>query len=233
MAEVGSLVTDVKIGDRVTVQLRTGHDSGADSIRNLGNHAWGGYAEYVRALADRTAAQFARMGEALNARAQQEPTNPEAHYTIATYYWEKAYRDLWAPDSTFVFTCAPNDTHDCLLRAQVKNGVVVRINPTYGYGNAQDLHGNTASHRWDPRACQKGLALVRKFYGDRRVKSPMIRKGFKEWADAGFPRDPATGVPKMDTTKRGEDGWLKLGWDEAFAIAAKVYQNVATTYSGS
>ena len=84
--------------------------------------------------------------------------------------WEKAYRDLWNPDSTFVFTCAPNDTHDCLLRAQVKNGVVVRINPTYGYGKAEDLHGNKPSHRWDPRACQKGLALVRKFYGDRRVK---------------------------------------------------------------
>src|SRR6185436_15893423 len=44
-----------KVGDRVTVQLRTGSDSGADSIRNLGNHAWGGYAEYVCALADRTA----------------------------------------------------------------------------------------------------------------------------------------------------------------------------------
>ena len=146
--------------------------------------------------------------------------------------WEKSYRDLWSPDSTFVFTCAPNDTHDCLLRAQVKNGVVVRINPTYGYGNAQDLHGNTASHRWDPRACQKGLALVRKFYGDRRVKSPMIRKGFKEWVDAGFPRDPDTGAAKMDTRRRGEDTWLKLGWDEAFQIAAKTYLNIATNYSG-
>jgi len=147
--------------------------------------------------------------------------------------WEKAYRDIFQSDSSYVFTCAPNDTHDCLLRAHVKNGVVTRINPTYGYGKAQDLHGNTASHRWDPRACQKGLALARKFYGDRRVKGAMIRKGFKDWVDAGFPRDAETGAPKMDTTKRGEDGWLKLGWDEAFAIAAKVYQNVATTYSGS
>ncbi len=146
--------------------------------------------------------------------------------------WEKVYRDLWVADSTFVFTCAPNDTHNCLLRAQVKNGVVVRINPTYGYGKAKDLHGNTTSHRWDPRACQKGLALVRKFYGDRRVKSPMIRKGFKDWVDAGFPRDPESGAPKMDTTKRGEDTWLKLSWDDAFAVAAKTYQNIAKTYSG-
>jgi NADPH:quinone reductase-like Zn-dependent oxidoreductase len=37
------------------VQLRSGSESGADSIRNLGVHAWGGYAEYVTAMADRTA----------------------------------------------------------------------------------------------------------------------------------------------------------------------------------
>lgn len=55
VAAVGPGVTHRKIGDRVTVQLRTGSDSGADSIRSLGVHAWGGYAEYVRALADRTA----------------------------------------------------------------------------------------------------------------------------------------------------------------------------------
>ena len=55
VTKVGPGVTERKVGDRVTVQLRTGSDSGADSIRNLGNHAWGGYAEYVRALADRTA----------------------------------------------------------------------------------------------------------------------------------------------------------------------------------
>jgi NADPH2:quinone reductase len=55
VAKVGPGVTERKVGDRVTVQLRTGQESGADSIRNLGVHAWGGYAEYVRALADRTA----------------------------------------------------------------------------------------------------------------------------------------------------------------------------------
>ena len=119
--------------------------------------------------------------------------------------WEKTYRDLFATDSTFTFTCAPNDTHDCLLRASVKNGVIVNINPTYGYGKAEDLYGNRASHRWDPRGCQKGLALARRFYGDRRVQGAMVRKGWKEWADAGFPRDPDTGRALMDTTRRGED----------------------------
>ena len=146
--------------------------------------------------------------------------------------WEKTYRDLFATDSTFTFTCAPNDTHDCLLRASVKNGVIVNINPTYGYGKAEDLYGNRASHRWDPRGCQKGLALARRFYGDRRVQGAMVRKGWKEWADAGFPRDPDTGRALMDTTRRGEDSWLKLPWDEAFDLAARAYMNISATYSG-
>jgi NADPH:quinone reductase-like Zn-dependent oxidoreductase len=54
VTKLGSGVTDRKVGDRVTVQLRTSSDSGADSIRNLGVHAWGGHAEYVCALAGRT-----------------------------------------------------------------------------------------------------------------------------------------------------------------------------------
>ena len=145
--------------------------------------------------------------------------------------WEKIYRDQFAEDGSFVFTCAPNDTHNCLLRAHTKNGVIVRISPTYGYGKAKDLYGNQASHRWDPRICQKGLILGRRIYGDRRVKAPTIRKGFKEWADAGFPRN-ADGTPKMDTSRRGYDEWLQIPWEDAFAIAAATIRNVAKTYTG-
>jgi NADPH2:quinone reductase len=53
--KLGPDVTTRKIGDRVTVQLRSGNESGADSVRNLGMHVWGGYAEYVRCEASRTA----------------------------------------------------------------------------------------------------------------------------------------------------------------------------------
>jgi nitrate reductase alpha subunit len=145
--------------------------------------------------------------------------------------WERVYRDQFAEDDSFVFTCAPNDTHNCLLRAHVKNGVIVRISPTYGYGKAKDLDGNQASHRWDPRICQKGLILGRRIYGDRRVKAPMIRKGFREWAQAGFPRR-GDGTPEMDTTKRGHDQWIRISWDEALETAAKTIENVAVTYNG-
>ena len=78
--------------------------------------------------------------------------NPLAQYPNRG--WEKVYRDLFAVDDSFVFLCAPNDTHNCLLRAYVRNGVVTRIGPTMGYGEATDLLGNKSSHRWDPRCCQ-------------------------------------------------------------------------------
>src|SRR3989344_968737 len=156
--------------------------------------------------------------------------NPLAHYPDRS--WESVYRNIFAHDSTFTFLCAPNDTHNCLLKTYVKNGVAVRIGPTYKYGEATDLYGNKSSHRWDPRICQKGLALVRRFYGDRRVKAPLIRRGFKDWASAGFPRDGVTGKPDPKYFQRGKDKWLRIKWDEAYDIAAKAMDNIARTYSG-
>ena len=146
--------------------------------------------------------------------------------------WEKVYRDLYHYDSSFTFLCAPNDTHNCLLRGFVKNGVVTRIAPTYGYHQATDLEGNGASQRWDPRCCQKGLSLVRRFYGDRRCKRPMVRKGFLEWAQADFPRHPETGAVDPKYMQRGRDSWVAVSWDEAFDLAGKALINIAQTYSG-
>ncbi|MCK6502697.1 molybdopterin-dependent oxidoreductase [Myxococcota bacterium] len=154
---------------------------------------------------------------------------------LATYpdrNWERAYRNIFAHDYSFTFLCAPNDTHNCLLNAHVKNGIITRIGPTFGYGKARDLYGNTASHRWDPRLCQKGLALVRRIYGDRRVKAPMIRKGWKDWIDAGFPRDSATGKPDPKYFQRGKDTWLRMEWDEAYDYSARAMLNIAQAYSG-
>lgn len=156
--------------------------------------------------------------------------NPLAYYPDRD--WERVYRNIFAEDYDFTFLCAPNDTHNCLLKAHVKNGIAVRIGPTYGYGKAKDLYGNTSSHRWDPRLCQKGLALVRRIYGDRRVKAPMIRKGWKDWIDQGFPRDATTGRPDPKYFQRGKDTWVRVEWDQAYEYAAKALLNISTTYSG-
>jgi nitrate reductase alpha subunit len=147
--------------------------------------------------------------------------------------WEKLFRDKFRHDSIYHFTCAPNDTHNCLLRAYVRNGIVTRINPTYGFGDATDSYGNQASHRWEPRCCQKGLVLNRRFYGDRRVKATMVRKGFHDWIQAGFPRDPDTGKPPEKYFKnRGQDKWLKMPHDDAFELVARAQLNIAETYTG-
>ncbi|MBI3953314.1 MAG: twin-arginine translocation signal domain-containing protein, partial [Chloroflexi bacterium] len=155
--------------------------------------------------------------------------NPLAFYPSRD--WEKVYRDLYRSDQPFIFLCAPNDTHNCLLRAYPKKNVVTRVEASYQYGEAVDLYGNRASHRWEPRACNKGLSLIRKFYGDRRIKGSLVRKGFLDWANAGFPRG-ADGQPPRQYFNRGQDEFVKLSWDQAFEVVAKAQVNIATTYSG-
>jgi nitrate reductase alpha subunit len=155
--------------------------------------------------------------------------NPLAHYPSRD--WERTYRDLWQTDSKFTFLCAPNDTHNCILDAHVRSGVMVRIGPTMRYGEATDLDGNRASHRWDPRCCQKGLALTRRFYGDRRVRHCRIRAGFKRWVEAGFPR-AEDGRPPVEYLNRARDEWVRVTHDEAASVVAATLKNIAETYSG-
>ena len=156
-------------------------------------------------------------------------SNPLAQYPHRD--WERAYRDLWKYDGRFAFLCAPNDTHNCLLFAYVRNGVITRIGPTMRYGEATDLEGNRTSHRWDPRVCQKGLALTRRFYGDRRVSDCMVRAGFKRWYEDGFPRGK-DGLPPRKYFNRGRDQWVRVSHEEAARIVAAALKNIAETYSG-
>ncbi|MCC6364273.1 MAG: molybdopterin-dependent oxidoreductase [Bryobacterales bacterium] len=156
-------------------------------------------------------------------------SNPLAAYPDRG--WERAYRDLWKYDSKYTFTCAPNDTHNCILNAYVRQGVIVRIGPTMRYGEAVSLDNNRASSRWDPRVCQKGLALTRRFYGDRRVNGSMIRAGFKKWVEEGFPR-ASDGKPPEKYFQRARDEWIRVSHDEAAAIVAKSLKNIAETYTG-
>lgn len=155
--------------------------------------------------------------------------NPLEYYPSRD--WEKIYRDLYSYDSWFTFLCAPNDTHNCLLKAYVKNDVIIYLGPTFGYGDATDIYGNKSSHRWDPRCCQKGLAMVRRIYGPRRVKFPVVRAGFKEWVEAGFPRG-ADGKPDKKFFNRGKEVFIKVSFETACDIVAKTLINITKTYSG-
>jgi nitrate reductase alpha subunit len=126
--------------------------------------------------------------------------NPLAEYPSRD--WETLYRDVYAHDQSFVFVCTPNCTHNCYLRAYVKNGVITRCGPTQRYHEASDLYGTKSSQRWDPRHCNKGIALVRRFTGDRRVKAPKVRQGFMQWVERDFPRDK-DGLPPAEFFRRG------------------------------
>lgn len=42
---------------------------------------------------------FEKTIDALNQRTAKEPNNPEAHHMVATFYWDKVYRDFRLPDA--------------------------------------------------------------------------------------------------------------------------------------
>ncbi|MCZ2154281.1 MAG: molybdopterin-dependent oxidoreductase [Bryobacterales bacterium] len=159
-------------------------------------------------------------------------TNPLAEYPNRD--WEKIYRDQYAYDSSFSFICAPNDTHMCRLRAMVRNGVVMRIEQNYDGDRYGDPQGNSSTVAWNPRGCLKGFTLHRRVYGPYRAKAPAIRKGWKAWADDGFPS--LSDKPELRTRyhfdARGDDSWLRVSWDDVSRYVAKGLVAIARTYSG-
>lgn len=156
--------------------------------------------------------------------------NPLAFYP--TRNWEKVYRDQYRYDSAFSYVCAPNDTHNCRMRAFVRNGVILRTEQNYDTGLYGDLQGNTSTVAWNPRGCSKGSSTIRRIYGPYRLKYPMIRAGWKAWADAGFPELNAANRDRYKFTSRGTDTFVKVSWDETFTYAAKGLVAIAKAYSG-
>ncbi len=159
----------------------------------------------------------------------EEVPNPFEEYPERD--WETHYRDIWDVDDQFTLTCTPNDTHNCYLEANVKNGTITRLGPSMNYGEATDLQGNEASDRWDPRVCQKGLAMIERFYGDRRVKAPMVRDGFRQWVEDGFPREEDGSMPE-EYAQRGDDTWTEVDHEDAYELAARTFVHLAEYYSG-
>lgn len=163
--------------------------------------------------------------------------NPGIENPLAAYPkrdWERVYRDQYAYDDTFTVICAPNDTHMCRLRAFRRNGIVMRLEQNYDVGRYTGLDGKPASVHWNPRGCEKGFTIHRRIYGPHRLKAPVLRKGWKEWADAGFPSlsDKPSLRTKYRFDARGTDSFVQLSWDEANKYIAKALIAVARTYSG-
>jgi nitrate reductase alpha subunit len=161
-----------------------------------------------------------------------EIENPLAFYPDRD--WEKAYRDQYAYDRTFTWICAPNDTHMCRMRAFVRNGVMVRSEQNYDSDRVSDLYGNYTTQAWNPRGCPKGYTFQRRVYGPFRLKGPVVRKGWKEWADAGYPSlsDKPELRKKYRFDDRGNDDFVRVSWDEVSDYVAGGLLAIGETYSG-
>jgi nitrate reductase alpha subunit len=148
--------------------------------------------------------------------------------------WERVYLDQYRYDSTFTWVCAPNDTHMCRLRAFVRNGVILRSEQNYDHDRCGDLYGNKATKAWNPRGCPKGYTMQRRVYGPYRLKGPVLRKGWKQWADDGFPSlsDQPELRTKYKFDDRGNDSYVRLSWDDAFKYVAGGMEAITRTYSG-
>ncbi|MEK7205938.1 MAG: hypothetical protein AAB254_10575, partial [candidate division NC10 bacterium] len=146
--------------------------------------------------------------------------------------WEKVYRDQYRYDSSFTFVCSPNDTHHCRLRAFVRNGVIMRIEQNYDVHRYADLYGNKATPAWNPRGCLKGYTFHRRVYGPYRLKYPMVRKGWKQWADDGFPGLTAELKTTYRFDSRGLDTFERVTWDQVYTYMGKAFIAIARRYSG-
>ncbi|NUM74795.1 molybdopterin-dependent oxidoreductase [candidate division KSB1 bacterium] len=171
------------------------------------------------------------MGLPLNLLASAVPDqNPLAGSVNRN--WEKIYRDQYKYDSSFDWVCSPNDTHACRVRAYVRNGIVTRMGSTYDYQNYSDIYGNHATNNWNPRQCAKGYTFHRVIYGPYRLKHPIVRKGWKAWADAGFPELTPELKSKYKFDSRGDDEFVQISWEDASDNIAKALVAISTRYSG-
>ncbi|HHT9125998.1 MAG TPA: molybdopterin-dependent oxidoreductase [Candidatus Brocadiia bacterium] len=159
-----------------------------------------------------------------------EVSNPLDSYPDRA--WEGVYRDQYRYDRSATYVCSPNDTHQCRVRAFIRNGVIVRVEQDYEHQDYTDLQGNHPQRSYNPRMCLKGYTFPRRVYGPYRIKQPLLRKGWKQWADDGFPELDAANRVKYKFTSRGTDELLKVSWDDATTYVAKGIVHIAKTYSG-
>lgn len=156
--------------------------------------------------------------------------NPLAYYPNRD--WEEIYRDQYRYDSKFSWVCSPNDTHACRVMAFVRNGIVIRLGNQYDYQNYADIYGNKATPNWNPRQCAKGYTFHRLVYGPYRLKHPIVRQGWREWADDGFPELTDANKEKYKFSSRGTDRFEKVSWDEIYTYIGKALIAIARRYSG-
>lgn len=97
--------------------------------------------------------------------------------------------------------CTVNCGSRCPLRLQVKDGTVVRVLP--------DNTGDNTLGSQQVRACVRGRAIRERIYNPDRLKRPMKRK---------------------EGTKRGEEQWEEISWDQALTEIAEKMKDIKAKY---
>ncbi|MDT3766641.1 molybdopterin-dependent oxidoreductase [Gleimia hominis] len=104
-------------------------------------------------------------------------------------------------DKTVWSACTVNCGSRCPLRLQVKDGQVVRVLP--------DNTGTDELGNQQVRACPRGRSIRHRIYNPDRLKHPLKRK-------AG--------------TKRGDDQWEEISWDQALTEIAQKMKEIKRDY---
>jgi len=216
-----------EVDDRRThEQARRSDADATDASRGLSRR------EFLKAAAGTAVGVLvlSEAGLALRRLAPVSVANPLESYPDRD--WEGVYRDQYRYDESFAYVCSPNDTHACRMRAFVRNGIVTRIEQNYDVDRYRDALGNRATAHWNPRGCPKGMTLHRRVYGPYRLRYPMIRKGWKTWADDGHPYLTTELRDLYGFTSRGSDTFVRVSWDEAYRYVAGALVATAEHYSG-
>lgn len=104
-------------------------------------------------------------------------------------------------DRTVWSACTVNCGSRCPLRLQVKDGTVVRVLP--------DNTGTDELGNQQVRACVRGRSIRQRIYNPDRLKKPMKRK---------------------EGTKRGEEQWEEISWDQALTEIAEKMKDIKNRY---
>ena len=104
--------------------------------------------------------------------------------------------------STFVWSaCTVNCGSRCPLRLEVKDGTIVRVLP--------DDTANNKVGSQQVRACVRGRSIRHRIYNPDRLKKPMKRK---------------------PGTKRGDEQWVTISWDQALDEIAEKMKKIKARY---
>lgn len=104
-------------------------------------------------------------------------------------------------DKTVWSACTVNCGSRCPVRLQVKDGTVVRVLP--------DNTGDNTLGNQQVRACVRGRSIRHRIYNPDRLKKPLKRK---------------------EGTKRGDEQWEEISWDQAFTEIAEKMQDIKAKY---